>query len=295
MKIIIFGNEGFVGTETQKLLEKNGHTIIGYDLLSGRDIRDYQQVRQVCLEEKPNRAILLAAIARFADADKDPKLAFETNVIGTRNVVEVCKELHIPLVYSSSGSALMDLQGYEAPYKEDIPARGNSVYGTSKALGEYYVREHTPHIILRYSHLYGKGKLGAGHGLVSGFYDRIKRGLEPILYNGVQTNDFLDEDSIALANMLAVTAKWSEWNEVYHIGSGHELSAKEAGEAICKVFGWEGKIDVKPRRGVDPDIFCFDITKAQTRLGFKPLYTFEEGLIRMKEKLDKDSNDSPQL
>ena len=65
----------------------------------------------------------------FILADKNILLAQSINVEGTRNVVEVAKEMHIPLVFSSTGSATMPLNKYEPPYGEEIPARGNSQYG----------------------------------------------------------------------------------------------------------------------------------------------------------------------
>jgi dTDP-4-dehydrorhamnose reductase len=100
MKIIITGDKGFVGQETTKLLEDNGHAVYGFDLMDGYDIRDYEQFKQYCIENEPDRVLHLAAIARFADADKDPMLAHRINVLGTKNVTRVCRELHIPLVYS---------------------------------------------------------------------------------------------------------------------------------------------------------------------------------------------------
>lgn len=280
MKILISGNLGFVGTVTQQLLESEGHEVIGFDLMEHKDVRDQQQLENYIGETTPDRILHLAAIARFSDADKDPLLAFETNVIGTMNVALVAAKFHLPVVYASTGSAIMPLDGYETPYKEDIPARGNSVYGTSKAIGEYYIQKYAhPHIILRYSHLYGKEK--RGHGLVGGFIDRIQRGLEPRLMGGLQTNDFLYVKDVAVANKIALEASWDKWNNIYHIGTGHELSAKEAGEAVCKVMKYEGKVEVKEPRTVDPGRFCFDITKAKDMLGFESTFSFEEGLEDM--------------
>jgi len=167
MKVLITGDCGFIGSETKKELEKNGDMVVGYDIMNGFDIRDSHQLEEVLEREKVDRVLHLAAIARFSDADANPKLAFETNVMGTRNVVAVCQKYHLPLVFSSTGSAIMPLDNYEPPYTEQIPARGNSIYGCTKAVGEYIVREHTPHIILRYAHIYGKEK--RGHGLIGAF------------------------------------------------------------------------------------------------------------------------------
>jgi UDP-glucose 4-epimerase len=283
MKIIIFGNLGFVGMATQKLLEENGHQVIGYDLMSGQDIRDKEQIDKVIQETKPDRALLLAAIARFAEADRYPLLAYETNVIGTKNVVEICEKYHIPLVYSSTGSAIMPLDKYEPPYKETIPACGNSIYGCTKALGEYCVAKHTPHIILRYSHLYGAEK--RMHGLIGGYLDRIKFGMKPILMGGKQSNDFMYIKDVARINMLALTASWDKWNQIYNAGTGEELSAKEAGDILCELAGYKGEIEVREARTVDPSRFVFDTKKAEVMLGFKAEYNFREGITAMLKEL----------
>lgn len=278
MRILVTGNLGFVGAETTKLLEKNKHKVIGYDIMSGFDIKDYDQLEEVCLETKPDRILHLAAIARFADADRDPKLAFETNVLGTKNVVDICKKLHIPLIYASTGSVYMPIEKIP-PITEDFPTKGNSVYGCTKNLGELYVKDHIPHIILRYAHLYGKDK--RMHGLIGGFTDRIKRGLAPTLFGGRQSNDFTYIKDVALANYLALTAPWDKWQNVYNIGTGEELSAEAAGKIICKISGWKGKIEMKKQRTVDAQRFVYDISKARKMLNFNPAYTFQKGLEDM--------------
>lgn len=280
MKILITGNRGFVGSETQRLIEEGKeHEVIGYDLMDGFDIRDLNQLREVVKEKRPDRILHLAAIARFSDADKDPKLAFDTNVLGTANVAKVAQESHIPLVYSSTGSVYMPITDFTGSIKETWPAKGNSVYGCSKYAGECYVREQNPHIILRYAHLYGKEK--RMHGLIGGFVDRIQRGLAPTLYGGKQSNDFTYIKDIATANVLALTAPWDKWNQVYNIGTGEELSAVDAGKAICEATGWKGEIDIKEGRTVDPERFWFDCKKAEVMLGFKAEWSFAKGLKDM--------------
>jgi len=278
MRILITGNMGFVGSETQKLLEAKGHSVVGCDLMDGQDIRDIDQLQKNIKYSGIDRILHLAAIARFVDADKNPKLAFETNVIGTKNVVGVAKKLHIPLVYASTGSVYMPIS-QEPPIKEEWPTMGNSVYGCTKNIGEIFVKEHTPYIILRYAHLYGQEK--RMHGLIGGFVERIKRGLAPVLYGGKQSNDFTYIKDVATANLLALTAPYDKWNQVYNIGTGEELTAEEAGKIICEMTGWKGKIEFKEGRTVDPQRFVFDIKKAEIMLGFKAEYDFRKGLKDM--------------
>lgn len=270
MKVLVTGNMGFVGQETQRLLETEGHEVIGFDIMDGHDIR-----REICLPERPDRILHLAAITRFEDADRDPKLALETNVLGTKNLVDYAAEQSIPIVYASTGSVYMPIT-LEPPITEEFSARGNSVYGCTKYMGELYVKEHTPHIILRYAHLYGREK--RGHGLIGGFLDRIDRGMAPTLYGGKQGNDFTYIKDIAMANYLALTASWDKWNQVFNIGTGEELSAEDAGIIVCQVAGYDGEIERIEQRSVDASRFVFDISKARKMLGYEPKYTFRQGL-----------------
>ena len=286
LKVLVTGNLGFVGNETQRLLKKEGHEVIGYDIMEGKDIRDKNQFDEKIRWVWPDRILHLAAIARFAEADKELILTHETNVLGTKNVVEVASKYHIPLVYSSTGSAIMPLDKYEPPYAENIPACGNSTYGCSKALAERYVEKHSPHIILRYGHILGAEK--RFHGLIGGFLSRIERGLAPTLYGGRQTNSFVYVKDIARANLLALTAKWDIWNNIFNIGSPEEISAEEAGRLTCEIFGYKGEVKKEAMRTVDPIRFCMDISKAEEMLGFRAKYSLREGLIDMKKELKYD-------
>lgn len=280
MKILVTGSSGFVGSETVRQLQAMGIAVVEYDLMRGQDVRDLVQLEACVAVERPDKILHLAAIARFSDADADPQQAFETNVLGTKFVSYVANKYHCGLVYSSTGSVYMPINE-KPPITEKFAAKGNSVYGCTKYAGETYVRDMklAPWIILRYAHLYGKEK--RMHGLIGGFTDRIKRGLAPTLYGGKQSNDFTYIKDVARANVLALTAPWDKWNQIYNIGTGEELTAKRAGEIICKATGWKGKIEVKEQRTVDPDRFVYDVSKAEVMLGFKAVYDFEKGLKDM--------------
>ena len=247
--------------------------------MENKDIRDGEQFELCVREWKINRILHLAAIARFADADNDPLLAHETNVLGTKNVALVAAKYHIPIVYASTGSVYMPITEVP-PITEEFKAQGNSVYGCTKRQGELYIQKlGNPWIILRYAHLYGKEK--RMHGLIGGYLDRINRGLAPTLYGGKQSNDFTYVKDVARANYLALTAPWDKWNQVYNIGTGEELTAEDAGKIICSAAGYKGKVERKEQRTVDPDHFVYDTTKAEKFLGFKAEFSFKKGMADM--------------
>ena len=111
--------------------------------------------------------------------------------------------------------------------------------------------------------------------------DRINRGLAPTLYGGKQSNDFTYIKDVARFNFIALSAPWDAWNQAYNVGTGEELTAEEAGKAVCEFAGYTGKVEVKEGREVDPARFFYDMTKSKVMLGFEPQFTFAEGLRDM--------------
>ncbi len=290
MKILITGNRGFVGAATQRMLEARGHEVIGFDIADGCSVLT-MEIMRVVKAHQPDRILHLAAVARFADADKDPVTAFEVNTQGTKNVAE-CAQMHgIPLVHASTGSVYMPLRG-EMPIPETYPVAGNSIYGCSKVVAEKYVQRLTsPWMILRYGHLYGAEKVG--HGLIGGYLDAISNGRNPKLFGGDQTNDFMAIQDVVWANVCALEAPLEPgftsraWGEIFNIGTGVELSARAAGDIVCQVFGYAGPVDIVAQRSVDPDRFVLDCTKAERLLGFKAELSFHDGLMAMKRILEQ--------
>lgn len=279
MNIVITGNLGFVGQETQKLLKEKGHTVFGFDLMDGCDIRNREFFDNFIEKMRPDRILHLAATARFSDADKDPIKAFETNSYGTHNIAKVADKYSIPLVYSSTGSVYFPTKG-PMPITEEFSAFGNSNYGCSKRLGELYIQKYKmPWIILRYGHLYGREK--RFHGLIGGYLSSIKQGKKPQLWGGEQTNDFAYVKDVALANLKALEASFDKWNQIYNIGTGVEISAEAAGNMLCEVIGYTGGIEKHPMRSVDPERFVYDTKKAEHMLEFKSQWSFIEGLKDM--------------
>lgn len=286
MKVLITGNRGFVGSETERYLKRQGIKVAGLDIMDGYDIRNYESVKARIIETKPDRILHLAAIARFSEADADPKLAHETNVLGTINMARASNEFKIPIVYSSTGSVYMPITE-EPPIVETQKVAGNSIYAVTKLLGEKYIQESSStYIILRYSHLYGKDK--RYHGLIGGFLNKIETFMKPELHGGKQSNDFMYVKDVARANYKALTATPDSWRQIYNIGTGEELTAEQAGKIICDKAGYTGEILKTASRSVDPERFVFDVSKAKNMIGFEYEYNFNDGLEDMFKLIQED-------
>lgn len=274
--ILVTGHLGFVGRHTVKRLLDLGHKVVGYDIVEGNDIRDYDKFLRMI--EPGMKVLHLAAVATFWGADNDPIEAFTTNALGTKNVVKAAKEKGAErVVYASTGSVYMPIVD-QPPITEQHRAIGNSHYGCSKRLGELYVLQtDSPHIILRYAHLYGQGK--EKEGAVGGFIDRMRRGAAPVLYGGKQSNDFCYIKDVVQANELALFTP--NVNEIYNIGTGEEVTTEEIFKIMRNVSGYNKDFEYQKQRLVDASRFVYDISKAQKLLKFNPQWCLKKGLEDM--------------
>lgn len=256
-------------------MKAKNYPVINYDIQEGFDLLNVEQLKSVIQEG--DKVLHLAAIARFADADADPLLTYRVNVEGTKNVIEACEAKGAErLVYASTGSVYMPLT--TLPITEDLPIKGNSVYGCSKAVAEKMVEKiKIPYLILRYAHLYGEGK--HGHGAIGGFLAKMEKGERPVIFGGQQSNDFTFIDDIVQANILALeTENPDVFGQAYNIGTGTELTTIRVFEIMREFFGYDKEFEILPMRGVDPLRFAFDVNKAERLLGFKAKYDFMLGL-----------------
>ena len=126
MKMLVTGGAGFIGTNLIKRLLKDGHEVVSVDNYStGKkeneqegckyfkvDICDYKSFDNFI--EDLDLVFHLAALPRIQPSFKDPLITFKTNVEGTINLLDWCKEKNIALVYAGSSSTHGGV--YKSPY-----------------------------------------------------------------------------------------------------------------------------------------------------------------------------------
>ena len=156
-KVLVTGHTGFKGTWLCKILINAGANVVGYSLepptnpnlfelskiekdmvsIIG-DIRDYQHLKEVFDKYQPELVFHLAAQPIVRDSYKDPKYTYETNVIGTVNILE-CVRL-TPSVKSflnvTTDKVYLNDEKPDHAFKEEEPLDGYDPYSNSKSCSE---------------------------------------------------------------------------------------------------------------------------------------------------------------
>ena len=102
---------------------------------------------------KPDAVVHAAAYTAVDQAEREPEIAYQINVVGTREVAAAAHALGVPVAYLSTDYVFDGEK--RTPYVESDPVSPSSVYGSTKAAGEHSVAAHTPnHAILRISWIY---------------------------------------------------------------------------------------------------------------------------------------------
>ena len=156
-KVLVTGHTGFKGTWLCKILINAGANVCGYSLepptvpnlyeLSGvkskiasiiGDIRDFNKLRHVFDEFQPEIVFHLAAQPIVRDSYKDPKYTYETNVLGTVNILE-CIRLTSSVksfLNITTDKVYLNDDIPDHPFKEDEPLDGFDPYSNSKSCSE---------------------------------------------------------------------------------------------------------------------------------------------------------------
>lgn len=152
MRVLVAGANGMLGTALLPVLLRR-HQVWGIDV-QDCDICDAGAISAILHTRRPEMVIHLAAYTNVDGCEANPRIAEETNSIGTLNIATACAEVDAAMVYVST-DYVFDGTKTDA-YLEDDPPNPVSVYGRSKLLGEQHVRAILKrYFITRTSWLYG--------------------------------------------------------------------------------------------------------------------------------------------
>lgn len=140
-KIIFTGGSGLLGSEFQKIRPD-----IDYPWREDFNITDYNQMKEYVQSKGCDLIIHAAAFTSPPRIDKDPAHAIEVNIVGTVNVVKLCMEFDLRLIYICTDYVF---KGDKGSYKEDDPVYPVNKYAWSKLGGECAVRMYDKSLIIR--------------------------------------------------------------------------------------------------------------------------------------------------
>ena len=155
-RVLVTGHTGFKGTWLCKMLVNAGAIVTGYSLepptepnlfgISGleksmtsiiADIRDFEKLKAVFAEARPEIVLHLAAQPIVRESYKDPRYTYETNVMGTVNLME-CVRLNpcVKSVLNVTTDKVYKNNEWCWGYREDEPLDGFDPYSNSKSCSE---------------------------------------------------------------------------------------------------------------------------------------------------------------
>ncbi len=154
MKIIITGGTGFLGKRLCRKFIRNGHEIMSYDIVDGYDILNFEQMEETIKTFKPNTIIHLAACSDLNIFAKKPEISYKINVIGTKNILNLCEKHNVRLLFASTCCAYGNNDTH--PTDETSPTCPTEPYAKSKKESEKDILKiGLPHCCMRLATFYG--------------------------------------------------------------------------------------------------------------------------------------------
>ena len=223
--------------------------------------------------------INLAARAGVRQSLEDPWVYYETNVIGTLNLLELCKKYEVRKFVLASTSSLYGAHN-PLPFREDANTdKPLSPYAASKKAAEAlcYTYHHLYGLditVLRYFTVYGPA--GRPDMSIFRFIKWIAEGEPVTVYgDGTQERDFTYVDDIAKGTLKALRPLGYE---VINLGSDRPVSLRHIIALLEDLLGKKAEIVYQSMHPADVPATWADISKAKALLGWEPRTPLDEGL-----------------
>jgi len=310
MKILVTGGAGYIGSVTVKNLLDKGHEVVVFDsleyghkeavncpLIIG-NLLDKESIKQLD-GYNFDGVIHFAAYLQVGESMENPYKYFQNNLMGGLNLLEFMKKKDIKNIVFSSTAAIFG-EPKDEFLKEDDPKSPLSVYGQSKLMFEKILEWYDrifgmKSISLRYFNASGAsldGKLGELHDpethIIPVAIRKIIKNEEFSLYgtdyptkDGTCIRDYIHVEDLAEAHILALDyLKKENKSASFNLGTRKGFSNREVLEMVEKVTGTKLKIKDAPRRPGDPPVLLADSSKAKKVLGWNPIHSDLEEIIK---------------
>lgn len=319
--ILVTGGAGFIGSNfVLDWLKENNEPVVNLDALTYAgnlenlqsladdprhifvkgNICDKELVSSLLTKYKPRAIVHFAAESHVDRSIFGPDLFFETNVMGTLNLLECAKACYdqelsenehsaFRFLHVSTDEVYGSLTFDEPAFTEETPYRPNSPYSASKASSDHAVRAwfHTygfPVLTTNCSNNYGPYQFPEKL-IPLVISNALARKPLPVYGDGLNIRDWLYVGDHCSA--IRCVLENGKIGETYNVGGHNERNNITIVRTICAILdemrphpdgSYANLITyVKDRPGHDRR-YAIDSTKLQTQLGWKPKECFETGI-----------------
>lgn len=288
-KILVTGGAGFIGSILVDQLLREGYRVKvldnllhgqtphfpffinkGFEFIRG-DIRSKKVLKEALRDA--DAIVHLAAIVGAPECSAAPRLARETNVLGSRNINQL-RSKNQPLVYASTGSVYGAL---DEICTEKSPTNPLSVYGKTKLLAEKEILAKENSTALRFATGFGLSYQPRLDVLVNDFVHQACTMKQLVVYEKNARRTFIHVQDMAAALLFAIKNFKKMNGEVFNVGSEKMNYTKEAIALKIKerVPFYLYFADV----GEDEDKRDYEVSYAKIRkIGFETAISLEEGI-----------------
>lgn len=230
-RVLVSGSGGQLGIELAGLLPRRGHEVVA--LSKGElDVANFRDVRQALGEHSPDVVVNAAAYTNVDGCETETDLAYGINVLGPRNLAQLCEErgcdlLHVSTNYVFDGES-------PRPYEPFDVTHPISAYGRTKLAGEEYIRQLTN----RWYLVRSAGVYGSGHNFVR---TMLRLGAERDVLK-IKDDEFVSPTYAAdLAEGIAEVIEAGHYG-LYHVTNSGSCSWYEFAKEIFALAGLEVEV-----------------------------------------------------
>jgi CDP-glucose 4,6-dehydratase len=307
--VLVTGANGFVGAAVVDRLLRMNKTVVGLirdknyksrrDILENisvvhGDLRDYDTVRYAVSKYEIDTIFHIGAITILKMATYDPKTCFQTNIMGTVNVLEAARECkHVSKVVVASSDKAYGNHDL-LPYKEDYALLASDPYSTSKSCTDlltqsYHYTYGLDTSIIRSGNIFGPGDLNKSR-IIPGSILRVLAGERPIIYKGVGNykREFMYIDDVVDA-YLTVQDRGLP-GHAYNIGGSGFQNIFDTVSMVLEEMGTDIEPEILEKDFIEIKEQYLDSTKLE-ELGWKCKFGIREGIracIPWYEEYQKD-------
>jgi dTDP-glucose 4,6-dehydratase len=313
MKILVTGAGGFIGSHVVEQLVSGGHLVRALVRYNGRgdqghlktvsedvrkaieivsgDITDASQVRRLVLG--CDAVCHLAALIGIPYSYNAPRSYVETNIVGTLNILEACRDVGTSRVVVTSTSEVYGTAQY-APIDESHPLQGQSPYsaskiGADKLAESFFTSFDLPVVILRPFNTFGPRQ--SARAIIPTVMIQAIAGAEEIQLGSLDPQrDLTFVTDTAEGFRLALETAGIE-GQTIHIGSGKAVTIGELAQRCLNIVRSSARIviagdRIRPPKSEVGLLLC-NPTKAGNLLDWAPKITLDQGLAETADYLRK--------